>query len=145
MECSLRHRQPVPCRLLLELNAAGEHRPGRRSDIVSDLPEERTTRRSQYMGAACRCASARGAEPTRCTGGLCADGGVNIDVRAQRARPAGGGMVENRQRNTVAQHLCRGGGHLHSLLQLTEDQAAAAGAAPLEARDDAREQATRSR
>jgi len=51
------------------------------------------------------------------------DGGVNVDVRAPRTRPAGGGMVESgrirwryfqryrwkyRQRNTVTQHMCRG-------------------------------------
>ena len=51
------------------------------------------------------------------------DGGVNVDVRAPRTRPSGGGMVESgrirwryfqryrwkyRQRNTVTQHPCRG-------------------------------------
>ena len=49
-----------------------------------------------------------------------------------RGLPAG---AWSRTANGIRSHstYAGGGGHLHSLLQLTEDQAAAAGAAPLEA------------
>ena len=87
------------------------------------------------------------------------DGGVNVDVRAPRTRPSGGAWskavesvggtsngIVGSTANGIRSHSthAEGGDHPHGPLQLrlTEDQAAAAGAAPVEARDDARGQAT---